>query len=228
MENPTLALITSNPHKVSEWLAITQRCAPWLTVIPVTPTHEVVENGDSFEANARLKADAGIQEPTLPKHVQWVVGEDAGLVVPALTGRDNLPEFPGIYSNRWFTPSVAAELGIDTAAYPDMASARNAGLLKLMTHLKDRGAYYVSSLVCHARDAAKNTTDGGHKTLVSEGRFPGEIATVATGASGFGYDPIMLQPDGRSVAQLSADEKNTLSHRRQAIENLLAQIQQSG
>jgi XTP/dITP diphosphohydrolase len=157
-----------------------------LTQYPVAP--EVVEDGDTFEANARKKASE-----TAKALGEWVLGEDSGLVVPALGGR------PGVYSARY-----AGRQGDD--------AANNARLLAELAPLPDdrRAAYYV----CVAAVADPS----GAVQTVTEGRCHGIITREHLGTGGFGYDPLFLIPEyHRTFGELSARVKHALSHRARAL-----------
>jgi len=152
---------------------------------------EVVEDGTTFEANARKKATelAGFLR-------QWVLGEDSGLVVPALQGR------PGVYSARY-----AGKQGDD--------AANNARLLAELAPLPEdkRAAYYVCT-------AALADPEGQVKAI-AEGRCHGIIVRDYRGSGGFGYDPLFLIPEyHRTFGELSPRVKHALSHRARAIEQL--------
>ncbi|MCC6421800.1 MAG: RdgB/HAM1 family non-canonical purine NTP pyrophosphatase [Gemmataceae bacterium] len=160
-----------------------------LTAYPQAP--EVVEDGDTFEANARKKA------VELARALgEWVLGEDSGLAVPALNGR------PGVYSARY-----AGKQGDD--------AANNARLLAELAPLPDdrRAAYYV----CTAALADPK----GEVQAVSEGRCHGVIVREYRGSGGFGYDPLFLIPEyHRTFGELSPTVKHALSHRARALERL--------
>jgi XTP/dITP diphosphohydrolase len=160
-----------------------------LTAWPDAP--EVVEDGDTFEANARKKAT---ELAKILNH--WVLGEDSGLVVPGLGGR------PGVYSARY-----AGKQGDD--------AANNSKLLAELAPLPDdkRAAYYV----CTAALAAP----GGEVRAVTEGRCHGVIVREHRGSGGFGYDPLFLIPEyHRTFGELSPRVKHALSHRARALEHL--------
>jgi XTP/dITP diphosphohydrolase len=160
-----------------------------LSQYPQAP--EIVEDGATFEANARKKAS----ETAKALH-QWVLGEDSGLVVPALNGR------PGVYSARY-----AGKQGDD--------AANNARLLAELGPLPDdrRAAYYV----CTA--ALADPT--GEVPAVVEGRCHGVILKEFRGQGGFGYDPLFLIPEWhQTFGELSARVKHALSHRARALEQL--------
>jgi XTP/dITP diphosphohydrolase len=160
-----------------------------LTAWPDFP--EVKETGESFKDNARLKAIAVAKGTG-----QWALGEDSGLVVPALGGA------PGIFSARY-----AGKQGDDIA--------NNAKLLAEMDKLEgdQRAAYYVCT-------AALADPAGDVKAVV-EGRCHGVMIREARGNGGFGYDPLFLIPEyHRTFGELSATVKHALSHRGRALAKL--------
>jgi XTP/dITP diphosphohydrolase len=152
---------------------------------------EVEETGTTFEENARLKAVAVARGTG-----HWALGEDSGLVVPALGGA------PGVYSARY-----AGTQGDD--------SANNAKLLAELNKLSDdkRGAHYVCT-------AALADPSGEVKAVV-EGRCHGIIIREPRGAGGFGYDPLFEIPEyHQTFGELSARVKHALSHRGRALTKL--------
>jgi XTP/dITP diphosphohydrolase len=160
-----------------------------LTRWPDAP--EVVENGTTFEANARKKAVELAQALG-----QWVLGEDSGLVVPALNGR------PGVYSARY-----AGKQGDD--------DANNARLLAELAPLPEdrRAAYYVCTVALA----------DPHSVVQAcvEGRCHGVITRELRGSGGFGYDPLFLIPEyHRTFGELSARVKHAISHRARALAQL--------
>jgi XTP/dITP diphosphohydrolase len=152
---------------------------------------EIEEDGSTFEENARKKATVLAQALG-----HWVLGEDSGLVVPALGGQ------PGIYSARY-----AGKQGDD--------EANNDKLLRELDGFPDerRGAYYVCT-------AALSDPQGKvHATV--EGRCHGVILRERHGGGGFGYDPLFLIPEyHKSFGELSPVVKHALSHRARALERL--------
>lgn len=175
-----------------------------LSQFPDAPA--VVEDGETFEANARKKASE------LARSLgQWILGEDSGLVVPALNGR------PGVYSARF-----AGSQGDD--------EANNDRLLAELAPLPEdqRAAYYV----CTAALADPH----GEIRAVVEGRCHGTITKERRGQNGFGYDPLFLIPEyHRTFGELSARGKHALSHRaralaqlRPALRSLLASDKEAG
>lgn len=160
-----------------------------LTSYPQAP--EVAETGSTFEENARKKA---VELATALS--AWVVGEDSGLVVPALNGR------PGVYSARY-----AGKQGDD--------AANNARLLAELAPLPAdrREAYYVCSACLAGPD--------GQVRAEAAGRCHGIIVPAARGEGGFGYDPLFLVPEyHRTFGELSPRVKHALSHRARALSQL--------
>jgi XTP/dITP diphosphohydrolase len=149
---------------------------------------EVEETGDTFEANARLKAVA-----VATGTANWALGEDSGLVVPALGGQ------PGVFSARY-----AGRQGDD--------EANNDKLLSELARLPDeqRTAYYVCT--------AALSDPLGHVLAVVEGRCQGRIIHERRGRGGFGYDPLFeITEYHRTFGELSATVKHALSHRGRAL-----------
>src|SRR5260370_5579193 len=160
------------------------------------------------EDGIRDSSVTGVQTCALPISVlagflrEWVLGEDSGLVVPALQGR------PGVYSARY-----AGKEGDD--------AANNTRLLAELAPLPDdkRAAYYV----CTA--ALADPT--GEVRAVVEGRCHGLIVCDYRGSGGFGYDPLFLIPEyHRTFGELSARVKHALSHRARALEQLWPALRQ--
>jgi XTP/dITP diphosphohydrolase len=156
---------------------------------------DVEETGTTFEENARLKAEQ-VAEAT----GEWTLGEDSGLVVPALNGR------PGVYSARY-----AGQQGDD--------EANNARLLAELAPLPAdrRAAHYVT--------VAALSDPKGTVRAVAEGRCHGVITREARGTGGFGYDPLFLIPEfHQTFGELSSRVKHALSHRARALGRLRAEL----
>jgi XTP/dITP diphosphohydrolase len=189
---PRLVLGSRNRKKLGELVDLLGDLGVELTDLsPYPDAPEVEETGATFEANARLKASA-----LAPVLGEWVLGEDSGLVVPALGGQ------PGVYSARW-----AGTHGDDTA--------NNAKLLaELADKIGDeRAAYYVST--------AALADPTGSVVAVVEGRCHGVIGTEPRGSNGFGYDPLFVIPEYHaSFGELSSVVKHALSHRGRAVGKL--------
>lgn len=191
-----LVLASNNPGKLRE---IAQLLAPLaIEVIPQSRLGiaEAEEPHDSFLDNALAKARHASRASGLP-----ALADDSGLCVDALGGA------PGVHS-AYFAGRAGSR---------EERDARNNA--KLLASLGgERGAHYscVMALVRGAEDA---------RPLVAEGTWRGEIARAARGANGFGYDPLFLLPErGLTAAELTAEEKNRVSHRGMALARLLAAL----
>jgi len=194
-----LVLATANTHKVAELRAILTRAIVGFDTRVIIGLGDLglpapVEDGVSFEENALLKARETARATGLP-----AVADDSGLVVDVFGGA------PGVFSARW-----AGSHGDDVA-----------NLDLLLAQLADvpphhRGARFVC--------AAALATPSGEE-YVETAEIRGSLLEVPSGTGGFGYDPI-FRPLGsaRSMAELTADEKNAISHRGQAFRALSDEI----
>jgi XTP/dITP diphosphohydrolase len=163
-----------------------------LTLDDVPAFAEAPETGATFEENAIAKARDAFGANGIAS-----LADDSGIAVAALNG------MPGVLSARW-----AGGYGD-----PDKDVANYRLLLAQMGDVPDgrRGAAFVS--VC-----ALVTGPGTDDVVVARGEWPGVIAREPLGDSGFGYDPVFIaQGEARSAAQLSADEKDAVSHRGRAL-----------
>jgi len=188
---PELLIATTNQGKVAEIRHALEGLGLKLLSLADFPNPpSVAEDAETFEGNARKKAR---------HYAQWsgkaTLADDSGLVVDALGGR------PGVHSSRY-----AGEKATDED-----------NRQKLLHELKDvpeekRGAAFVCCL-------ALATPEG--REIVVEGRCEGRITLAPKGENGFGYDPLFFYPPlGRTTAELSLEEKHTISHRGRALERL--------
>lgn len=162
---------------------------------------EIIEDGDTFEANALIKAQvvhdaamaAGIENPL-------VLADDSGLCIDCLNGE------PGIYSARF--------MGHDTPY-----SIKNPELIRRVNEAgTDRTARFVCAI-------AAVFPDGSHEVV--RGTVEGEIARTPAGANGFGFDPIFFLPErGCTTAELAPSEKHAISHRGNALRLIKKVIEQ--
>ncbi len=194
----TVVVATGNAHKVVEIEAILSRVMPGVRFVALGELGDFpdpVEDGADFYENALIKARAA-QEQT---GCFMAVADDSGLCVDALDGA------PGIYSARW-----AGEHGND--------AANNQKLVRELADVADadRGAHFHSSVVLVR----------GQEVLRGDGDCPGTIGHEPQGNNGFGYDPLFWPADtpGRTMAELSADEKNRISHRFRALQDLATRL----
>lgn len=182
-----LLVATHNVHKKEE---IQQILGNEFTVKSLTDYNiheEIVEDGDSFNANALIKAKYCFEKTGIPS-----LGDDSGLVVEALDGR------PGIFSARY-------------AGDHDFAK----NIEKVLGELKEeenRKAYFITVLCYYDQNGPR----------YFEGRAHGNILTENKGYKGFGYDPIFV-PQGydRTFAEMNPEDKNKISHRKQALDLFL-------
>jgi XTP/dITP diphosphohydrolase len=197
-----LVLATRNEHKVVELREILADVArdrgldvdlerAIVGVDAFEGVEDVVENGDSFAANALLKARAVCAATRLP-----ALADDSGLAVDILGGS------PGIFSARWS--------GQHGRARADQDRANLELLLSQLSDVLDE--HRAAGFVC----AAALVTPAGEEH-VKMGHVRGTLAREPRGQNGFGYDPILQLPDGRTLAQLSNGEKNAISHRGNAL-----------
>jgi XTP/dITP diphosphohydrolase len=190
-----VVLATGNPGKERELASLLAPHGVDLVLQSALGIRTIEETGDSFAANALLKARHAAARSGLP-----ALADDSGLEVDALGGR------PGVHSARY-----AGSRATD--------AENNARLLRELAEVPDgqRTARYRCVLAL-VRSGADSTP------LIVHGVWEGRIAHTAAGAGGFGYDPLFL-PEGMAVtsAQLSAEHKNRLSHRGLALQALVKQ-----
>lgn len=160
--------------------------------IPETPAEDALESGDSFEINARRKAEYFARLSGLP-----TVADDSGLEVTSLGGA------PGVRSKRWAGAAGPIE-AID--------AANNAELLRRLRGAapeRRRARYRCVLVLFRSGTAVPETFEGAcNGTILEEGR----------GAGGFGYDPLFLSDDlGRTFGEVPQEEKNAVSHRGRAL-----------
>jgi XTP/dITP diphosphohydrolase len=184
-----LVLASTNPHKIAEFRALLAG-APFELLSPADlgVTVQVEETGDTFDENAILKAFAYAEASGL-----LALADDSGLEIDGLGGA------PGVHSARW--------AGVDTS-YEErfrLLEQRLAGIPD-----EQRTARYRSAI------ALAEPAPRGLYAVVS-GTLEGRIARTPRGTEGFGYDPIFFLPErGKTVGELTAAEKNSISHRARA------------
>jgi XTP/dITP diphosphohydrolase len=201
MTSRTVLLATSNAGKLRDFAGA---AAPFGIMIANIPNFsslpQVVEDGSSFEENARKKAESY----SLAVPGELVLADDSGLEIDALGGA------PGIHSARYAADEPhAAECNTDD-------EANNASVLRKLKAIpeQDRTARFVCVLAV-ARD--------GQTLHTFRGAAEGIILEAPRGTSGFGYDPLFYFPQiGKTFAELSATEKAQYSHRGAAFRALLS------
>jgi XTP/dITP diphosphohydrolase len=169
------------------------------TVVPQSEfaVSDVEETGDTFVANALIKARHAAAATGLP-----AIADDSGLAVDALQGR------PGVFSARYAGADATDDANIDK-------------LLQELSQVDeaDRGATFhcVACFVNPGEDTA----------IIAKGSWRGYIASQRLGDGGFGYDPVFIDAESGIVsAQMSAEDKNSRSHRGQALAELARLLQQ--
>lgn len=182
-------MATRNRDKCAELAALLGDLGIRLRTLADFPeVPDVAEDGETCEANAVKKASAVARHTGLP-----AIADDTGLQVEALGGR------PGVY---------AARYAGETVSYAD-------NWRKLLRELEgvpreQRRARFIT-VAAVARPSAE-------KVEVVEGVLEGFIAEAPVGTQGFGYDPVFYVPElGKTLAQLTSDEKNRISHRARAV-----------
>lgn len=192
-----IVLATENPGKIKEIESYFTNLS--LTLIPQSSFNvpPVEERGLSFVENALIKARHAAKYSDLP-----ALADDSGLAVEALGGA------PGIYSARYAGPGASAQDNIKK-------------LLNAISSLsgEDRRARFYCALafVKHYHDPTP---------VICQAEWEGTLLNKPVGAGGFGYDPIFFVPAlNCTAAELSAQQKNTLSHRAKALSLLSAQFQ---
>lgn len=193
-----LLLATNNAGKVIELRRLLGPLgAEILTPRDAGLALEPEETGTTYADNAAIKALAFARAGGLP-----ALADDSGLEVDALAGR------PGVLSARYGPPgaTVSQQIRLLLDELHDVPNDR-------------RGARFVSAVVVALPDG---------RTWQAQGVLPGVIAGQPRGDGGFGYDPILLLPTlGRTVAELSEDEKNERSHRAQAVRAALPAVREA-
>jgi len=196
---------TRNPGKLAEL----RRLVAGLPVRVVSPDElsppppEVEEDGRTFAENAEKKAAAYARATGM-----HALADDSGICVDALWG------LPGVRSARWSEEQAPGLSG------RDRDRANNVKLLNALLGVpaEHRGAEYRAVL-------ALARPDGSLVTTVT-GACRGTIGTEERGAGGFGYDPLFLVEGGRTMAELSPEEKDAISHRGEAVRKMLPVIRE--
>lgn len=183
-----MVLATRNPAKVREISAVYAHLPVRLRTLAEWPDlPDLAEEGASYAENATAKARAVAQATGLPS-----LADDSGIEVDALGGA------PGIRSRRLLGEGAGD-------------ADRNAHLLRLLAHVPDpaRTARYRAAVAVASPDG---------RVRVFEGSCEGRIARAPRGSGGFGYDPIFIPlGEQRTMAELSLEEKNRISHRARAL-----------
>lgn len=192
-----IVVASANPKKAAE-LAELLSTLP-VEVVPRPPeVPEVIEDGDTFEDNARLKAVA-----LAAATGEVSLADDSGLEVDELDGA------PGVFSARYAGESAS--------------DADN--VVRVLVELDRRGAVESSRRTARFRCVLVLRWPDGTE-LVTDGAVEGHLADAPVGEQGFGYDPVFVpaEGDGRTFAQMSTAEKQAISHRGRALRALVARL----
>jgi XTP/dITP diphosphohydrolase len=198
-------IATSNPGKLRDFAGAGLKHGVEIAGIPgFSSLPLVVENGLTFEANARKKAEEYSRQ--VPGEI--VVADDSGLEVDALNGA------PGVHSARYAAPDLQNKDPHEALANTD-DEANNARLLRELRGVPD--AQRTGRFVCVLAAAREG------KTLATfRGTAEGIILNRPRGTGGFGYDPLFYFPQiEKTFAELSAEEKSNHSHRGKAFREFL-------
>ncbi|SIQ49565.1 XTP/dITP diphosphohydrolase [Chryseobacterium sp. RU37D] len=182
-----LLVATHNVHKKEEIQQILGNEFVVKSLTDYDIHEEILEDGDSFNANALIKAKYCFEKTGIPS-----LGDDSGLVVESLDGR------PGVFSARY-------------AGDHDFAKNIER-VLSEMEGTENRKAYFITVLCYYDENRAK----------YFDGKVHGNLLTENKGFKGFGYDPIFV-PEGYDMtfAQMEPEDKNKISHRKQALDLFL-------
>ncbi len=184
-----VVLASRNKHKIGELQALLSKHIPEIEVMSLD---DVGFEGDIVEDGENFEENALIKARAAASTGYIGLGDDSGLSVRALGGE------PGIYSARY-----AGEHGND--------KANNKLLLERLSDKEDRHAEFVCVLACVFPNKENSE-------IICRGATEGIIIDEYRGEGGFGYDPLFYyEPFGKTFAQMSAEEKNSISHRGKAI-----------
>ncbi len=191
---PRWVLATANRGKAAELAALFRESGLTIDLVPQTElgVPSVPETASTFVENALLKARHAARVTGLP-----AIADDSGLAVDALGG------VPGVLSARYAGPTAD-----DRANVTKLLAA-----LSAETHRRTARFHCVLVALLRADDPAP---------AVATGEWSGQIANAERGSHGFGYDPVFFDPRlGKTAAELSAAEKNHVSHRGAALRQLI-------
>ncbi len=186
-----IILASNNKHKIKEFKEMLD--AEILSLEDIGFYDDIIEDGETFKDNALIKARAVDKFLREKGIVANIIADDSGLCVNALGGA------PGVYSARF------------AGEHNDKANRQK--LLKSLEGKTDRSAYFICVIV-------KLFGDGHYITV--EGKTFGKILTEEHGDTSFGYDCLFYSDElKKTFGEATSDEKNAVSHRGRALENLL-------
>lgn len=184
-------IATKNPGKAKEFEHLfAYKNISVRTLLDYPEIGDIDETGETFEENAVIKAETISEQLN-----KMVIGDDSGLMVDALDGR------PGIYSARYAGEPKDDQANIDKVL-DELSNVTE----------ENRSARFYCALAIAIP---------GKETITVSGTCEGEILNERRGINGFGYDPVFFVPKlGKSMAELPSEEKNRISHRANAIQEL--------
>lgn len=167
-----------------------------ITLNDIKNTVEVIEDGQTFEENAKKKAYEIYNQTKIP-----VLADDSGICIEKFDG------WPGVQTARFLGKEKATN---------EYASERNRYILDKMKNLEkqERRVEYITVIAYY----------DGKEFKIGTGKINGYIANEARGSNGFGFDEIFELEDGRTLAQLEQEEKNVISSRKKALEEIKRKI----
>ncbi len=196
-----ILVASTNPGKIVELRAMLGDDVEWVSLSDFPNIPDIEEDGQTFAENARKKAVGYAKATRL-----WTIADDSGLVIDALGGR------PGVNSARF-----SGEKGKNRRLLDHNNMVK---VLKLLEGVPEEKR--AARFICHLCLASPE------KILIeTEGKLEGFVSEKEMGENGFGYDPIFFVPQlGKTVAQLSREEKNAISHRGGATQKLKPLLEQ--
>ena len=190
-----IILATENQSKIKELKSLAKNSHCKFVELPQGSLVFPEESGKTFKENALIKAQYVYKSLKAP-----VLADDSGLEVDCLGGQ------PGIFSSRY------SKAGTDVSNTKKLLTELN------KTHNKIRRARFRCSMVCIVEDV--------DKPIYSEGVLEGQISNVPRGKGGFGYDPVFFLPElGLCMAEISQEQKNKISHRSAAFNNMIKKLE---
>ena len=219
-----ILVATTNPGKVEELRAMLDDNIQWLGLADFPNVAEIEEDGLTFAENARKKAAGYAKQTGI-----WTIADDSGLLIDALDGAPGVKSARFSQDQRLKTQDLKQSIKCRISNHESRITSHDRTLLdrknmtKVLKLLEDVPAEKrTAKFVCCLSLASPE------KILIeTEGTLEGFIAEKPIGENGFGYDPIFFVPHlNKTTAQLTAKEKNAISHRGNAIRKLKLLLEQ--
>lgn len=207
-----LVFASNNAHKLSEMRAIMPAGVDIVSLRDIGFEQEIEETGTTLEENSMIKARTvwefiRHQPSAASSQIDGIFADDTGLEIDALDGA------PGVYTARWYLMDKGAK---EAKTDLENFAANRAKALRELAGKDNRQCQFrtVITLIWNQ--------ESGCRTQQVEGVVRGQIATEEYGEGGFGYDPVFI-PEGydKTFGELSAEIKNTISHRARALAELV-------